>query len=313
MVVLPDEQDSSQKAVQSILVLANEDAEQRLVHEALCCHDDWALRFVVNEKQALQAIIQEPPALMLVDMEDVEKHGINFVDTMRRKHPLIPVVLLTRRDDDPVYQALRHGAVNYVPWKCIDTGLAEVAESVLLAAEVRQCRNRLLSYLSRQEHRFVLGNDTSLVPALITLFQETILGMGICDQAESIRINMALEEALLNAIYHGNLEVSSRLRNDPERGDEPYREQIESRRKLSPYRERKISVLASFDQSQARFVITDEGPGFDPGSLPDPTDPEHIELASGRGLLLIRTFMDEVRHNEQGNEITMVKKKHYTK
>ncbi|HEY1379785.1 MAG TPA: ATP-binding protein [Gemmataceae bacterium] len=52
--------------------------------------------------------------------------------------------------------------------------------------------------------------------------------------------------------------------------------------------------------------MRDEGPGFDPATLPDPLDPANLERASGRGLLLIRTFMTEVRHNDRGNEITLV-------
>lgn len=307
--VLPDEQDTSQSPGQSILIFAVEPDEQQLVQDTLCCHDEWSIRFVTSEKEALQEISREMPALFLVDMQDLVKHGIDLVDTLRRKHPLVPVVLLTRRDDEPIYQALRHGAVNYVPWRSAQTELVEVVESVLLASEVRKCRNRLLSYIVEQHHVFTLGNDTSLIPALITLFQESILGLGICDQAESVRVNMAMEEALLNAVYHGNLEVSSKLRNDPERGDVPYREQIDERRRLFPYRDRKITVRAHFTAQEAKFIITDQGPGFDPGSLPDPTDPEHIELASGRGLLLIRTFMDEVSHNSTGNEITMIKKR----
>jgi len=308
-VVPPEEQETPQDSPQTILVFAIEPDEQKLVSDTLCCHDDWMVRFVSSEKQALQEISKETPALFLVDMQDLVKHGIDLVDKLRRKHPLVPVVLLTRRDNEPVYQALRHGAVNYVPWNCAETELVEVVESVLMASEVRKCRNRLLSYVIEQHHHFTLGNDTSLIPALITLFQETLIGIGICDQAESVRVNMALEEALLNAIYHGNLEVSSNLRNDPDRGDEPYREQIEERRKHSPYRERSVTVRASFSAQQAKFTIIDEGPGFDPSTLPDPTDPDNIELASGRGLLLIRTFMDEVRHNATGNEITMIKKR----
>ena len=307
--VSPDEQESPQSANQSILIFAIEPHEQKLVKDTLCCHEDWFVRFVTTEKQALQEIGKEMPSLFLVDMQDLVKHGIDLVDTLRRKHPLVPVVLLTRRDDEPIYQALRHGAVNYVPWKSAETELVEVVESVLLASEVRKCRNRLLSYVVQQDHVFMLGNDTSLIPALITLFQETLLGIGICDQAESVRVNMAMEEALLNAIYHGNLEVSSKLRNDPELGDEPYRTQIEQRRRLSPYKERKVTVRAHFTAQEAKIIVTDQGPGFDPHSLPDPTDPEHIELASGRGLLLIRTFMDVVSHNASGNEITMIKKR----
>ena len=54
------------------------------------------------------------------------------------------------------------------------------------------------------------------------------------------------------------------------------------------------------------FVIRDEGPGFDVSKLPDPTDPANLEKRSGRGLLLMRAFMAEVKHNARGNELTLV-------
>ena len=52
--------------------------------------------------------------------------------------------------------------------------------------------------------------------------------------------------------------------------------------------------------------MRDEGSGFDPGALPDPLDPENLEKASGRGVLLMRAFMDDVRYNDAGNEVTLV-------
>ena len=57
----------------------------------------------------------------------------------------------------------------------------------------------------------------------------------------------------------------------------------------------------------AKFVVRDEGPGFDPSQVPDPTDPEHLENLCGRGLLLMRSFMDEVTFNMKGNEVTLIK------
>jgi len=56
-------------------------------------------------------------------------------------------------------------------------------------------------------------------------------------------------------------------------------------------------------------VIADEGPGFDPKSLPDPRDSESLESVSGRGVMLMRLFMDEVTYNESGNSVTLVKRK----
>ena len=56
-------------------------------------------------------------------------------------------------------------------------------------------------------------------------------------------------------------------------------------------------------------MVRDEGNGFDPTILPDPTDPANLEKSSGRGILLMRTFMDEVVFNEVGNEVQMLKRR----
>ena len=88
-----------------------------------------------------------------------------------------------------------------------------------------------------------------------------------------------------------------------------YRLLLEERRHTSPYARRRVHVLATETPTEARYVIRDEGQGFDPSRLPDPTDPANLEKTSGRGLLLIRTFMDEVRHNDKGDEIVMVKRR----
>ena len=61
--------------------------------------------------------------------------------------------------------------------------------------------------------------------------------------------------------------------------------------------------------AEAVLTVRDEGAGFDPGTLPDPTDPANLGRSCGRGLFLIRSFMDEVRHNAAGNEITLVKRR----
>jgi len=67
-------------------------------------------------------------------------------------------------------------------------------------------------------------------------------------------------------------------------------------------------VAVEITPQMGRFVIRDQGPGFDPTSLPDPTAPENLEKVSGRGLLLMRTFMDEVHFNEVGNEVVLIKR-----
>lgn len=67
-------------------------------------------------------------------------------------------------------------------------------------------------------------------------------------------------------------------------------------------------MVASLSDQEARFVIDDEGPGFAVDAVLDPTEEINMERMGGRGLLMIRIFMDEAQHNARGNSITMIKR-----
>ena len=94
-----------------------------------------------------------------------------------------------------------------------------------------------------------------------------------------------------------------------EQSEQEFQDLIHKRRQQAPFMRRRIHVMVRATPAEALFLIRDEGPGFDPATLPDPTDPHNLEKTTGRGLLLIRTFMDEVSHNTLGNQITMVKRR----
>jgi len=86
-----------------------------------------------------------------------------------------------------------------------------------------------------------LENDPALVPPLVSQFREDLIEMGLCDLTGATRAGIALEEALLNAVYHGNLEVSSDLRQN---GDEAFHRLARERRSLEPYSARRVRVTA---------------------------------------------------------------------
>jgi anti-sigma regulatory factor (Ser/Thr protein kinase) len=164
----------------------------------------------------------------------------------------------------------------------------------------------VLERLSQSETQFVLENYPALIAPLVGFFEAGLNRMGLCDETGLIRVAIALRESLVNAMEHGNLELGSELREDEGR---TYHELLESRRHQEPYRDRRVYVRACESRDEAVYAVRDEGPGFDPSVLPDPTDPSNLERVSGRGLLLIRTFMDDVHHEDDGREIIMVKRR----
>jgi anti-sigma regulatory factor (Ser/Thr protein kinase) len=155
------------------------------------------------------------------------------------------------------------------------------------------------------ESYLVLENDTALIPPLLARLHEMADRLGLFDARTADHVAVALTEALLNGILHGNLELDSRLRQEDEAA---YERMSEFRRLWRPYRDRRLHVRARFSRREAVYVIRDEGPGFDPSTLPDPTDPVNLERTTGRGLLLIRAYMDEVAFNEAGSQITLTKR-----
>ena len=110
----------------------------------------------------------------------------------------------------------------------------------------------------------------------------------------------------MNAYFHGNLEIDSKLRDVDSNA---FHELAKQRCLEEKYRERRIHVHVRVDADQISVTIRDDGRGFDQSRLPDPTKNEYLDRAHGRGLLLMRAFADTVRYNDVGNEVTMVKRR----
>jgi anti-sigma regulatory factor (Ser/Thr protein kinase) len=230
--------------------------------------------------------------------------GEELFRAAHRRHPEVPVTLLVAPGSEAAtLEALQAVAATYVLKRHLARWLAPSLESVWCARRQKRAWQLLRTHQTGVELSYALPPDRSLVPTLVAHLRAEAEALGFTDSAALVRIGVALEEALLNAILHGNLELNSALRED---GDAPFLALAEERRRQAPYRDRRVAVSARLTRAELAFVIRDEGPGFDLTSLPDPTDPANLERPSGRGLLLIRTFMDEVRHNACGNEITLV-------
>jgi len=118
-----------------------------------------------------------------------------------------------------------------------------------------------------------------LMHPVLGFLTEKVERLGVIDPTSS-NLFVALDEAFANAIRHGNKSDRSKM----------------------------VKISADISIDEASFTVEDEGDGFDLSSIPDPRDPANLLKASGRGVFFISNIMDEVRYNERGNKITMVKR-----
>ena len=126
---------------------------------------------------------------------------------------------------------------------------------------------------------FELPSDLSLMDGVLEYLQERVAKLGLI-KPERSNLFIALDEAFVNAVKHGNKSNPNKL----------------------------LRITAELSPNEACFTVEDEGEGFDIGEIPDPCDPANLFRTSGRGVLLIYNIMDEVEYNAQGNRVKMIKR-----
>jgi CheY-like chemotaxis protein/anti-sigma regulatory factor (Ser/Thr protein kinase) len=293
--------------VYTVLVVDDSAMDRHMAGAIVQKIEGWQATFASDGREALDSLRQRTPDVVLTDLQMPEMDGLELVRAIRAQHPLVPVILMTAHgSEDLAIQALRIGAASYVPKKYLARDLADTLDSVLAASQTHRREQRILDSLVHHETHYFLDNDVAVVAPLVGHLEHNLERMHLCEPSGLVLVGVALHEALTNAVLHGNLELSSELRETDEK--EYYRLAAE-RRAQPPWCNRRVFVSATLTPQEAVFIIRDEGEGFDPELLPDPTDPANLGRASGRGLLLIQTFMDRVEHNERGNQITMVKRR----
>ncbi len=297
---------TSETALTTLLVVDDSVFDHQVIARLLQGIKGLRVIFTTGGKEALQTLDRELPQLILTDLIMPDMDGFELVQQVRDQFPAIPVILMTAfGSEEAAMRALRAGAANYIPKRDLARDLVETIRDILRISAVDHHRRRLLRCLNWRESTFLLENDPNLIASLMELVQEELDGLELCDRMSRIRVGIALQEALTNALFHGNLEVSSNLRQEDER---LFYTEAEGRRWQEPYISRRIRVMIRVDHHAATFTIDDDGPGFDTSRFGQPIDHEDLVRIGGRGLLLIRTFMDEVVFNTIGNSITMVKR-----
>ncbi len=294
-----------------VLLVDDSPVERKLVGGLMQKELDWLVEHASSGTEALTSMQLSLPDLLITDLMMPEMDGLQLVTEVRERYPQVPVILITAHGSETLaVEALERGAASYVPKSQLKAKLMDTARQVLALSGDDRVYARLLERMFHSEASFEIPNDPALIERSVEHVVWQIAGMKLCDPATRRCIAVAMEEAMLNAFLHGNLELTPEeaqsVRAVTLQGD--MCDLVAQRCEQDAIRNRTIFLGYKLNREFGRIIIRDAGQGFETTSIPASGDPDAIEAEQGRGLVLIKNFMDEVTFNERGNELTMLKR-----
>lgn len=263
-----------------ILVVDDEQSIRVLLNDILSA-EGYIVEDASNGKEAVERIEADAPDLVITDLQMPIMDGLDLIRKVRSEWPDILFLIITGYATvDSAIQALQLGAINYItkPFKMED--LLSIVRKGLRINELKQVTMETLPYME-QTLRFNIPSRIKLIQGIIQKVIQSLISLGFEPTEVQNTIPLILNEAITNAIRHGN------------KGDD----------------NKSVEINVFINSSGYSITVRDEGHGFDPQSIPDPTEPENLLKTSGRGIFLIRCKVDNVEFNPKGNEMIMFKAK----
>lgn len=184
----------------------------------------------------------------------------------------------------------------------VDTETSDIIHRLSRAVdEAKKTRftESAFQFVIKEETSLELPNDPEIVPRVSSYLTSMVESR--MDKARLGSVELAIDEALSNAIFHGNLEIASGMKVDDFDG---FYDLANERKQQEPYASRKVRVDYEFDQDGLDVTIRDEGAGFDWRSLMESPHEEN-EHPHGRGLVIMRAMATRLEYNEKGNEVRL--------
>lgn len=251
---------------------------------------------------AVEAIDRVVPDVVITDLFLPGGDGIALTKEIRSRHELCPIIVMAKdAPESVVVQALRDGAIDYLHKPIVEE---ELAHALYRARHLLPGNLADLSGVRRSEHRLIVDSDPAHVPGVISWLMKTTASM--LPEMQRLQLRGALQELMINAVEHGNLEITYKEKEQAlAKGG--YEALLAERLGQSRLKNRRVTIHV-FYAKEARsllYRITDEGAGFQwRGLLDEPQEIYSIDARSGRGIFLARSLFPGLTYNDQGNEVT---------
>jgi CheY-like chemotaxis protein/anti-sigma regulatory factor (Ser/Thr protein kinase) len=304
--------ESTASGQRPLVLVADDDTRVRATLVALLETQGYRVAQAADGLECLQLIRTAQPQIVVLDLGMPKRDGFAVLDELPHLDldtELPDVIVLTGRAGaaDGI-RAVRAGAIGFLTKPARSSELFTAIRRATEAREAAAYKREVFGDSHKTWTCQIRANRANARWLAQQLAVE--LAAFVFDgDPRPRRLQIAVDEALTNAIIHGALEVDSSLKDQAS-----VFEEVVSAREADPeWSSRLVRVACDFLPSRVEIVITDPGRGFDAAALPDPADVEAVLACHGRGILMMRALVDEVEFENGGRTVRLAMRPVQTK
>lgn len=293
--------------IKSIKVLIVEDDPASLNYlEIILGKEGLQYKTATNGEEGLEIFKEYKPHIVLSDINMANMNGIELLAAIKKIQPQTIVIMLTAyNSEDFVIEAMRYGANNYLKkpiFRDSIIGLLRKYKNIILS---RNTHSKIQSFVKKHSFTMEIGNDMDILPYIINHLIESV--ELVFKEDECMGIRLGLDEIVINAIEHGNLNITYVEKTQAIKNN-TLEKLHESRRNAPENIQKKVTIQFEMNDTFCEWIIKDQGKGFNPSLIPNPILTESTESLHGRGIFITQFQFDEMEYTENGTMVRLRKK-----
>jgi len=287
------------------ILILEDDHASRTYLSSLLSLNKYECKAAQNGEEGLVMFEEFMPDLVLSDIQMPKMSGLEFLKAIRRDNSDAIVIMVTAYgSEDYAIKAFREGANNYLKKPIYEEELLTLLAKYKPIVAQKNIKESIPSLVMQRSLTMKFDSEVGIIPRVVDFLIAETGTMFTKD--ELINVELGLVELMMNAVEHGNLNITYQEKNKALETNSLI-ELYEERKVDERYQGRKVTVLYNQNQEGCEWMISDEGNGFDYHDLPDPTSNDNLLDMSGRGIFISKFMFDGLEYLGKGNMVRIKK------
>jgi len=265
-----------------------------------------------NHNDLIKEIIRTFYSLIILVFNDYSEEKFKIINRIRRVNPKIGIIVICSRVTKEISLiALNNSVYSLIKSEDVSETLIPALIFFYKSLNRKELAKEVIRFIKNVKLEYVIPNSLKYISLLTDHLVRDLTAIGLITPKKAGEIKIGLQEIIINAIEHGNLEISFTEKSKMLEKGIDIEEIIEKYSMKDEFKQRKVSIKYQLSDKKAVYKIWDEGSGFNwQEHIETINNEKNVLLEHGRGIFLALKYFDKVYYNKKGNEVVLEVHKH---